>query len=696
MKTISLTFLVVLCFTVNAQINPLDSTYGNSGTVFLPLSNDEIYSCEPLVQTDGKVVLAGGPYVARFHQNGDLDTSFASGGVLTDTNWHFTVIKQLPNGQLVIGGQVNNSPGYSLAVLSLNANGVLDTSFGNAGISGIRLPNARLNDIIINNNRIEAYGTMLDVAIEASNYVVNPKSCMAVMDMNGQLDTSFGGVYMFNPIPFGWVLVKGIKEELGPKGISNVIADKDIRYLLGSADGEASAPVGTLATYNHHTLTLFKHDTLGQVDTITFYGSDFYSTQGWMKPSKMAFQGSKLVCAGFKSNSAPAGQVIPLQNEFYLMRFTDDGKVDSTFGINGTVMAYIGNEAMLNDIRVLPNNHIVVIGSSYNTQSQQNELVISKFTPDGQLDPTCYGAINYGTKVSTITQNRYVYQRNRIVKIEGNHMLVATVNDTSGTYGFQLTSYLINSGGNLKDSAICVFNYNSNIYSNSGIYYDTLTNIYGCDSIVMLDIKILPGVITQTDSVVACKSYAWRNGVTYNQTGNYSDTLSLVNGCDSIFTLHLFINSADDSVTQTGITLTAYATNASYQWLDCNTMLPIVGETNQSFTPDQNGDYAVIVTENGCTDTSDCYAITNIGMEEWNSSWIQVYPNPNDGHFKVDLGTLIGKTTIQLFTIKGQLLYQKEALHNGPIHINANQPKGIYILRISNGQDVNTKRVLIQ
>ena len=47
-----------------------------------------------------------------------------------------------------------------------------------------------------------------------------------------------------------------------------------------------------------------------------------------------------------------------------------------------------------------------------------------------------------------------------------------------------------------------------------------------------------------------------------------------------------------------------------YQWLDCNNNFePISGATAQNYTAIDNGNYAVVVNENGCIDTSACTAI---------------------------------------------------------------------------------------
>jgi hypothetical protein len=71
-----------------------------------------------------------------------------------------------------------------------------------------------------------------------------------------------------------------------------------------------------------------------------------------------------------------------------------------------------------------------------------------------------------------------------------------------------------------------------------------LTNINGCDSSVILNVTILQPS-SSIETVVNCDSYTWNlNGQTYAQTGQYSEVLSNINGCDSTVTLNLTITPA--------------------------------------------------------------------------------------------------------------------------------------------------------
>lgn len=139
---------------------------------------------------------------------------------------------------------------------------------------------------------------------------------------------------------------------------------------------------------------------------------------------------------------------------------------------------------------------------------------------------------------------------------------------------------------------------------------------------------------TGTDVQTVCDSMTWIDGNTYtsnNNTATFNIVGGTAQGCDSLVTLNLTVLSVSDITTSlNGIVITANNSNATYQWVDCdNGNAAIPGATNQSFTPTLNGNYAVELTENGCTTTSDCIAILSVGTDEIGAmTSISIYPNP--------------------------------------------------------------------
>jgi hypothetical protein len=75
-----------------------------------------------------------------------------------------------------------------------------------------------------------------------------------------------------------------------------------------------------------------------------------------------------------------------------------------------------------------------------------------------------------------------------------------------------------------------------------GLYFDTLKSQYGCDSIVQLYLITYP-VFLQSDTVDICKGavYVWR-GRNLQTEGVYTDSLKNVYGCDSVYQLTLKVN----------------------------------------------------------------------------------------------------------------------------------------------------------
>ena len=96
-----------------------------------------------------------------------------------------------------------------------------------------------------------------------------------------------------------------------------------------------------------------------------------------------------------------------------------------------------------------------------------------------------------------------------------------------------------------ENATICygeTYKWNGKEYSESGVYKDTLQSAQGCDSIVTLNLTVLPEVVGTEESATICygESYRWQ-GVEYFEAGVYKDTLQSAQGCDSIVTLNLTV-----------------------------------------------------------------------------------------------------------------------------------------------------------
>lgn len=96
-------------------------------------------------------------------------------------------------------------------------------------------------------------------------------------------------------------------------------------------------------------------------------------------------------------------------------------------------------------------------------------------------------------------------------------------------------------------------------------------------------------------------------------------------------------NQISNQVTQVGALLTANQSNAQYQWVDCNNgNAPISNATNQSFQPSAlEGNYAVQITQNGCTVVSSCFNINQTSVNENLEVVWTIYPNPAEAFVTV-------------------------------------------------------------
>ena len=82
----------------------------------------------------------------------------------------------------------------------------------------------------------------------------------------------------------------------------------------------------------------------------------------------------------------------------------------------------------------------------------------------------------------------------------------------------------------------------------AGTYSDTLQTINGCDSVIVLTLSVNP-VYHDTINVAICEGSVYtENGFNVNEAGTYTQTLQTINGCDSIITLNLTVNSALTSI----------------------------------------------------------------------------------------------------------------------------------------------------
>jgi hypothetical protein len=154
-------------------------------------------------------------------------------------------------------------------------------------------------------------------------------------------------------------------------------------------------------------------------------------------------------------------------------------------------------------------------------------------------------------------------------------------------------------------------------------------------------------------------------------------------------------NMVDTSVSRNLSTFTSNETGATYQWLNCDSnFMAISGVTNQSYTATTNGSYAVVVSKNGCTDTSACQIINNVGITNVGFGNISIYPNPTNGLFTIDMGSYDEAVNYTVSSIDGRIVTQKSNVTDNKIIIDlGNESKGVYLLKLYNTKSSGVFRI---
>lgn len=283
--------------------------------------------------------------------------------------------------------------------------------------------------------------------------------------------------------------------------------------------------------------------------------------------------------------------------------------------------------------------------------------------------------------------------------------LVPYIDSISGTADIAFSNLSSNADSvlwNFGDGGFST-EYNPNhTYSCPGVKIVSLIAVSKNCSPYRVDTVTIPIIVQDTsgtfsgiDQQTACDSFTWIDGVTYT-TSNNTATFTLIggaaNGCDSIVTLDLTINSVTDiTASVAGATITANNSNATYIWLDCdNHFTPVPGETDQSFTAETSGNFAVQLTENGCVDTSSCLLVAVVGVidNSFHESF-SVYPNPTYGEIWIEFESPQDILTLSLYSISGQLIKEEIDEKSSLIKFKIESTAGEYLLKISkpNGQE---------
>ncbi|MCT4581171.1 MAG: T9SS type A sorting domain-containing protein [Flavobacteriales bacterium] len=225
----------------------------------------------------------------------------------------------------------------------------------------------------------------------------------------------------------------------------------------------------------------------------------------------------------------------------------------------------------------------------------------------------------------------------------------------------------------------------------------TLTNAAGCDSVVTLDL-IITNSTSSVFSTTACNSYTWIDGITYTSSNNTATyTLTNTAGCDSVITLNLNINTVDTATSVTGATITSSQQGAGYLWVDCdNNFTPANGngQSTQIFTPAINGNYAVIVSNNGCSERSSCVSINTVGLNELLSNGITLSPNPTADNIRITSSEILDNVTIYVTDAKGSVISTNQFDSLVEEYLELGDAPGVYFITVQKEHQISRIRCI--
>jgi PKD repeat protein len=193
-------------------------------------------------------------------------------------------------------------------------------------------------------------------------------------------------------------------------------------------------------------------------------------------------------------------------------------------------------------------------------------------------------------------------------------------------------------------------------------------------------------------------------GVT--QTFNVKLAADIPAGCSDSVTKAVTINANPKqgfSYTISGQTVnfTAIETIANtYQWTfgDGGTASTNNRQKSYTYSKFPSGKYTAclrVINLAGCISDSCMEILITGGVQNLNRNLgIQIYPNPNTGNFNIEIIESKGKSYLEIYNQVGQTLYIKELVQSLNT-LDLKLANGMYLIRVTNGENVYNSRIII-
>lgn len=307
-----------------------------------------------------------------YQPNGMLDPSFAGDGVALVDFGHYDEgqgVVQQPDGKFVVGGFTEKPDGDAdFALVRLHSDGALDESFGTGG--------RVTTDFFQGPDKMLALGIQPDGKVVAGGHAARSDDpagldfALARYNPDGSLDVSFGEGGKVTTDFFG-----------GPDFIFRMMIQDDGQIVGVGSSVEQKSENGdfAIARYNAEgTLdpTFDAGATPGLVTT-DFYGQTDYAF------SVHALADGKILVAGLAGNPATSS------SDAALARYNPDGSLDRSFASDDepgwVTVDYFGDYDQILALAIQPDGKIMGAGHAKHP-ARHFEFAFVRFTPDGQLD----------------------------------------------------------------------------------------------------------------------------------------------------------------------------------------------------------------------------------------------------------------------------------------------------------------------
>jgi uncharacterized delta-60 repeat protein len=339
----------------------LDNTFGTNGIAAANFGGED--SCKAVaVQADGKIVVAGTAQMntadfalLRYKSDGSPDFNFGTNGrVTTDFFGMYDYAQAMliqSNGKIVVAGLANHDGRSDFALARYNNNGSPDTNFDGDGKVMT----------ILGSQYSEANGVVqqLDGKIVAVGFAESGSSDFALVryNANGSLDTTFDndGVVITD---FG-------------------VHNATLNSVALQADGKIVAG-GTVEWVGTNDFVLAKYNTNGSLDSNFGFNGVIMTPMGPMNDEIFAV----LLQTDGKIIAVGAAQQKTGGEAFALVRFNNDGSIDSYFGIAGKVFTkFSGADDIAFDALLQPDGKIVAVGVAAASTSVQ-DFAMTRYDKD--------------------------------------------------------------------------------------------------------------------------------------------------------------------------------------------------------------------------------------------------------------------------------------------------------------------------